>query len=63
MAHCLTIVVRMWRRLVRVYDLEMAHEDVRRLGLRAPGGVWVCPRCELMLWDERAYEAHTPAHQ
>lgn len=51
------------RRLVRAYQHRCAREDVRRLRLAEPLGVWLCDRCNHVAltaytWGEHLIFAH-----
>jgi hypothetical protein len=54
--------VRTLRRLRRRYHLACAREDVGRLGVRVPEGVWFCAPCRLAFLDGLEIVRHVYAH-
>lgn len=55
-------MVRAWHLMRRRYDLACAHEDVRRLGVRIPDGVWFCAPCRRAFLDGLEIVRHVYAH-
>ena len=56
------LIVRACRLMRRRYELACAHEDVRRLGVRIPDGVWFCVPCRRAFLDGLEIVRHVYAH-
>lgn len=50
------------RRVMLAYHLAGARRQARRLGLRAPSGVWLCEHCRAARLDMHAYARHSQVH-
>jgi hypothetical protein len=53
-----SLLRRAARRLARAYRQRCAAEDVRRLRMQVPDGVWVCARCWHVSLDRFASSWH-----
>jgi ribosomal protein L37AE/L43A len=49
---------RLFRRLLTTYHHRCAREDVRRLRLAEPLGVWLCDRCDHVALSARTWGEH-----
>ena len=48
----------MWRRTALAYRLRCAREDMRRLKLKSPIGVWQCAHCEHVALARNTFWLH-----
>ena len=51
-----------WHRVAVAWFLFCARDDAWRLGLTVPSGVWLCGRCDQVMWDPREFDRHARAH-
>ena len=50
--------MRIVTRVVRVYHMWCARDDVRRYGLSVPAGVWACAHCPKVTFDPVRLSLH-----
>jgi ribosomal protein L37AE/L43A len=53
--------IQMWRRTSLAYRLRCAREDMKRLRLISPAGVWQCAHCEHVALTHSTFWTHLSA--